>query len=114
MRVLVVGAGRSGARVLRQLHKNPNLTVLTLDPQEKPYAVREGIVAAIDICEALTPLTLDYVLAQAQPDLILLTTSTEDLGLGPAPGMDILVGALREELAAISEVPLIEVARASR
>lgn len=111
MRVLVVGAGRTGAQVLRQLHKNPNLTVLTADPLEKPYAVQEGVIKAIDVREALTPLTLDYVLAQTQPDLILLTTATEDMGLGTAPGIDILAGALRQELAALAGVPVIEVAR---
>lgn len=111
MRVLVVGAGRAGARVLRQLHKNAQLTVLVADPQEKPYAVRAGLISAVDFQEALTPLTLDYVLAQAQPDLILLTTTTSDLGLGTPAGLDILAEALREEIAAIAEVPVIQVAR---
>ncbi|UCC85748.1 MAG: hypothetical protein JSV81_12885 [Anaerolineales bacterium] len=111
MRVLVIGAGRTGAQVLRQLQKNPDLTVLTVDPREKPYAVQQGIIAGIDIHEALTPLTLEYVLERTRPDLALLTTTTEDLGLGKAPGMDILAGALREELAAIAEVPVISVAR---
>jgi len=37
----------------------------------------------------LTPLTLEYVLEQAQPDLVLLTTATEDIGLGRASDMDI-------------------------
>jgi hypothetical protein len=111
MRVLVIGAGRTGAQVLRQLQKNPDLTVLTVDPGEEPYAVQQGIISAVDIREALTPLTLEYVLERAQPDLVLLTTTTEDLGLGKAPGMDILADALREELAAIAEVPVIAVAR---
>ncbi len=112
MRILVVGAGRTGARVLRQLQKNDNLAVMTLDPVERPYAIEQGIIASVDIQEALTPLTLDYVMAQAQPDLILLTTGSEDLGLGQVPGIDILAEALRDELAAIAEVPVIEVSRA--
>ena len=111
MRILVVGAGRTGARVLQQLQKNPNLTMLTVDPREEPYAVQQGIIAAVDISETLTPLTLDYVLERAQPDLVLLTTTTEDMSLGKAPGIDILAGALREELAAIADVPVIAVAR---
>lgn len=111
MRILVIGAGRAGTRVLRQLQKNPGLILLTADPRKDPYAVQQGIIAAVDISEALTPLTLDYVLEQAQPDLVLLTTTTEDLGLGKAPGIDILAGALREELAAIADVPVIAVAR---
>ena len=42
---------------------------------------------------------------------MLLTTTTEDLSLGKAPGIDILAGALRDELAAITDVPVIAVAR---
>jgi ketopantoate reductase len=111
MRILVVGAGRVGARVLRQLQKNPELTIITVDPGEAPYAVEEGIIAKVDIRESLTPLTMDHVLTQAQPDLVLLTRTSEDLGLGKAPGTDILTEALQEELAAISQVPVIEVKR---
>lgn len=111
MRVLVVGAGLNGAKVIRQLMKNPAITIITSDPREDPYALEEGLIEAVDIQEALTPLTLDYVLRQAKADLILLTTSTEDLGLGRAPGIDILAGSLRDELAAIASAPVIEVAR---
>jgi hypothetical protein len=111
MRILVVGAGRVGARVLRQLQKNSQLIVITADPNETPYAVQEGIIEKVNIRESLTPLTLDYVIAQSHPDLIILTRTSEDLGLGFAPGTDILAEALREELAAICEVPVIEVAR---
>ena len=111
MRILVVGAGRVGARVLRQLQKNPQLTIITADPNERPYAVQEGIIEKVDVRESLTPLTLDLVIAQSHPDLMILTRTSEDLGLGMAPGTDILAEALRGELAAISEVPVIEVAR---
>ncbi len=111
MRILIIGAGPVGARVLRQLQKNPELTVITVDAQENPYAVEQGIINQIDIPEALTPLNLDYIIAQTQPDLILLTQATEDLGLGDAPGMGLMADALRDELVSISEVPMIEVAR---
>jgi hypothetical protein len=111
MRILVIGAGRTGACVLRQLQKNPALTVLTADAHERPYAVAQGIIPAVDYRESLTPFTLDHVLAQAQPDLVLLTRAPNDLGLGAAPGMDLFADSLRHELMAISEVPMIEVAR---
>ncbi|MBS1253654.1 MAG: hypothetical protein MAG451_02707 [Anaerolineales bacterium] len=114
MRILVIGAGVAGAQVLRQLQKNPNLTVLTVDPGEEPYAVQQGIIDAVDIHEAVTPLTLEHVLEQAQPDLVLLTMATEDMGLGQAPGIDLLIGALREEIAAIAGAPVIEVARTAK
>jgi hypothetical protein len=114
MRVLVVGAGRTGAEVLRQLQKNPDLTVLTADGQERPYAVEQGVIDSVDYQESLTPLTLEYVVGRAQPDLVLLTRAPRDLGLGSALGMDMLADALQDELATISDVPMILVAQTSR
>lgn len=111
MRILVVGAGQVGAQVLRQLQKNPSLTIITCDPNQEPFAVQKGIIAEIDIQETLTPLTLKYVLTQAEPDLILLASASEDFGLGTAPGVDLMVDSLKRELASISIIPLIEVAR---
>jgi hypothetical protein len=111
MRILVIGAGRTGARVIRQLRKNPAIEIVVADPRPELYAVEQGIIDAVDIREALTPLTLEHVLGQSHPDLVLLAMPTEDMGLGKAAGMDILAGALREELAALASVPVIEVAR---
>lgn len=111
MRVLVVGAGRTGSKVIRQLSKNPDIETITLDPRPDPFALSEGLIDEVDVVESLTPLSLDYILERTDPDLILLTTTTEDLGLGKAPGMDLLADALQEELAAVAEVPVIQVAR---
>ena len=111
MRVLVAGVGRIGAKILLQLKKNPNIEVLTVDPRIKPYAVQEGIISNVDFREAITPIALEYVIKQAKPDLILVTTTMEDMGLGKAPGIDIFVEALRKELASIIDVPVIGVAR---
>jgi predicted homoserine dehydrogenase-like protein len=109
---VVVGAGRVGARVLLQLQKNPKLEVLTVDPRNRPYAVQQRIIAAVDYHEALTPQAIEHVVQQTKPDLVLVTTSTEDMELGQAPGVDILVEALRREIAATARVPVIGVARA--
>ncbi len=111
MRILVVGAGRIGAKVLEQLKKNPAVTVLTLDPRDNPYALEQGIIDAVDFRESLTPLNLKYVLEKAQPDLILLARATEDLGLGNVLGMDLLSESLSQELTEICELPIIKVAR---
>lgn len=113
MTILVVGAGKTGAEVLRQLSKNSNLRILTLDPRDEPYAVTEGIVAAVDYKEALTPLSIDAIVRTAQPDLILLTSSPQDMGLGDAAGIDILSAALHDELATIADVPVIQVTPAA-
>jgi len=114
MRILVIGAGRTGARVIKQLRKNPGIVIIIADPRKELFAVEQGIIDAVDIREALTPLTLEHVLKESEPDLVILAMPTEDLGLGTPPGVDILAEALREELAALSRVPVIEVARTVR
>lgn len=111
MRILVIGAGATGAAVIKQLRKNPELTVVTADPRPNPAAVAQGVIENVDIREPLTPFNLDAILAQAQPDLVLLTRAPEDLGLGDAPGMDLFSESLGEELEAISTAPLIRVER---
>ena len=111
MRVLVVGAGRTGARVIKQLQKNPEIEIITADPRADAYAVERGLIEMVDILEGFTPLTVDYVLEKANPDLILLATTTDDLGLGNAPGIEILAESLRKEVASASDIPLIQVAR---
>ena len=59
MRVLVVGAGRVGSKVLLQLRKNPTITVFTVDPREDPQAVRDGIIEVVDYRRELTPRELE-------------------------------------------------------
>ena len=93
------------------MKKNETLTVVTLDPIQDPFAVQQGVIEQVDIQESLTPLTFDFVMDRAKPDLILLTTTTEDLGLGKAPGIEILAESLRAELMDISDTPVIQVAR---
>ncbi len=111
MRVLLVGAGVAGSRVLRQLRKNPNLTVLIADPRERPPALEEKLIDKVDYREVLTPLTLEFIVSQAQPDLVLIATETEDLGLGSPAGVEMMAEALRDEVAAVADVPILEVAR---
>jgi hypothetical protein len=113
MRILVIGAGRAGAQVLRQLQKNPDLTVMVADPRDRPYAVEQGIISAIDFRESLTPLTLDYLLQESQPHLVLLTRAPGDLGVGSSLGLDMLTDSLQDELVTISDVPMIVVSQAA-
>ena len=111
MRVLVVGAGRVGARVLRQLRKNPELTVVTVDPREEPFAVTEGVIPFVDYDAELTPMELEPVIEAVNPDLVLVTTSGEDIGRSGVPGLEVLVEALWGELEATAKVPVIAVDR---
>ena len=109
--ILVVGAGRSGGAVIRQLKKNPGISVFTADARDELYAVAEKIIDKVDIAEPVTPLNIDEIIAKYHPDLILLALPTEEMGLGKSAGVDILADALRDELSAVANVPVIEVAR---
>lgn len=111
MRVLVCGAGENGVNVIRQLRKNENIEIIVLDPRENPYGLREGIIEKIDIKEALTPLTIDFVIDEIKPELILFTMEAEDLGLGSIAGLEVLSSAMRDEVTSISSIPFIQVAR---
>jgi hypothetical protein len=113
MRILVIGAGRTGAQVLRQLQKNPELTAIVVDPHERPYAVEQGIISGVDYRESLTPLTLDYLMQKSRPDLVLLTRAPADLGVGSVLGLDMLAESLQDELVTLSDVPMIVVSQAS-
>jgi hypothetical protein len=109
--VLVIGAGRVGARVLCQLQKNPNLKILTVDPRKEPYAVQKGIIKKIDYYESLTSYTLKKIVNDIKPDIVLITTASEDICPQKVPGIEILVESLRRELAALANVPIISVSR---
>ena len=111
MRVLVIGAGPTGARVIEQLQKNRAIVVITADPGEEPFAVAQGVIEKVDIVGSITPLTIEAILREARPDIVLITTQPEDMGLGKTPGVDMLTEALHEEIAALCPVPIIEVAR---
>lgn len=111
MRVLVVGAGMVGARVLRQLKKNPKIEVVTVDPRDRPYAVEQGIIEDVDYHAELNTVELKETLSKVRPDLVLVTTSKEDMARTGVSGLEVLVTALRNELEATAEVPIIAVAR---
>lgn len=114
MGILVIGAGRAGTRVIRQLLKNPNIEILAADPREELYAVEEGPIEQVDFAENPMPINLEHVLDRARPSLMILAMASEEMGLGKAPAVDILAEALREELAAVADVPVIEVARSGQ
>ncbi len=111
-KILVVGAGDTGSRVIQQLRKNSEIEIVVLDPRQNPSGLKNGVIDKVDIAEALTPLTLDYILERCRPDMILLASHAEDMGLGNVGGADLLSHSLRDELAAISPVPVVEVERA--
>jgi ketopantoate reductase len=111
MRVLVIGAGMVGARVLTQLKKNTRLEVVTVDPRERPYAVEQGVIEGVDYHVDLNTIEVMETVNKVRPDLVLVTTSKEDIARAGVSGLEVLATGLRNELEATAEVPVIAVAR---
>jgi hypothetical protein len=109
--ILVIGAGKVGAKVLIQLKKNPKLNVSTVDSREVPFAVEEGIIDSVDYVVELTPIELKPLIERIAPDIVLVTTSREDISKSNVPGLDILVDSLRQEIELTVDVPIIAVNR---
>jgi hypothetical protein len=111
MMVLLVGAGRVGAKTIRQLNKNPKTRIITVDPRETPFALKEGLIDSVDYLLQLNPNEIISVIKKVKPDLVLVTTSKEDIGRTGIPGLEVLVESLKNELESTAEVPIIAVAR---
>jgi hypothetical protein len=110
--ILVIGAGKVGAKVLLQLKKNPKLEVITVDSREIPFAVKEGIIDSVDYILKLTPIELKPLIESIAPDIVLVTTSRDDISRSNVPGLEILVDSLRQELEFTADAPIIAVNRA--
>lgn len=111
MRVLVVGAGRVASKVLLQLKKNPAIKVITVDPRKRPPAVEEGIIEDVNYHSELKLGELSKLIQIEAPDLVLVTTSAEDISRIGVSGLEILVESLRNELEASANAPIIAVSR---
>ena len=109
--ILVIGAGKVGAKVLLQLKKNPKIEVKTLDSRETPFAVVEGIIDSVDYIAELIPIELKPLIESIAPSIVLVTTSREDISRSNVPGLEILVDSLRQELELTVDVPIIAVNR---
>lgn len=109
--ILVIGAGKVGAKVLLQLKKNPKLYVSTVDSREVPFAVEEGIIDYVNYIVELTPIELKPLIERIDPDIVLVTTSREDISRSNVPGLEILVDSLRQEIELTVDVPIIAVNR---
>ena len=57
MRIWLIGADQAGSEALRQLKKNPAVTVVVSDAADRPKAVSDGVIARVDMVESVTPVT---------------------------------------------------------
>ncbi|HDP96594.1 MAG TPA: hypothetical protein ENN25_02745 [Euryarchaeota archaeon] len=78
MKVMVVGAGAIGTEIIKQMHKNPRIEVIVVDPKDKPKAVAEGVIQKVDIRKHVTPLNFEEVVKEADPELVIIARTIED------------------------------------
>lgn len=107
MKVLLVGGGETGAEILKQLSKNPRIKVILSDLREKPPVVEMGLARKVDILGNITPMNIRAVIKKHKPDLIIIALSPEDIALEKVPSGDILTSQLKNEIADVSEVPVL-------
>ncbi len=107
MRVWLIGAGKIGTAALLQLRKNPEIQVVVSDPIPNPTAVEEGIIERVDYVENVTPVNVNRLARRIRPDLVLLTPSVVEHGLGSMEGAAALVEALNYEIASRCEYPVL-------
>ena len=80
MRIWLIGAEQAGSEALRQLKKNPAVTVIVSDAVDRPKAVSDGVIAKVDMVENVTPVNINQLARRVRPDLILI-----DAGAARAP-----------------------------
>ena len=107
MRIWLIGAETIGAATLRQLQKNPDISVVVSDPSPNPLAVREGLIAKVDYLETVNPVNITPLARRIRPDLILLSPPEGGVGLGALEGGQALDQALNYEISARSDYPVI-------
>lgn len=113
MRIWLIGAGRAGSGVLRQLWKNPGIEVIVSDPHAEPHAVKNGIIEEVSFVERITPININQVAQRVRPDLILIATGSGSNAYGNVQGSSALADALNYEIAASSDVPCIIISRSN-
>ncbi len=72
MRIWLIGADQAGSEALRQLKKNPAVTVVVSDAADRPKAVSDGVIARVDMVENVTPVNINQLARRVRPDLILI------------------------------------------
>lgn len=113
MRIWLIGAGRAGAGVLRQLWKNPDIEVIVSDPHANPQAVKDGIIDDVNYVERITPININQLAQRIRPDLILIATGSGAQSYGNVEGSSALAEALNYETAASSDCPCLILSRSN-
>ncbi|MEM0342732.1 MAG: hypothetical protein QXJ32_04785 [Thermoplasmata archaeon] len=108
MKVLVVGGGKLGSMVIRQLRKNPRLEIVVADPHRNPCAVAEDRLCDFHLRVHVTPLNFKEVVDRVKPDLVVLARTTEDWEQSDVPMGAQYVAGMERELTK-GDVPVLPV-----
>jgi hypothetical protein len=107
MRIWLIGADGAACEVLRQIQKNPAITVYVSDPNPRPRAVTDGLLPKVDLIENVTPANVNLLARRIRPDLILIDAGAAHRAMRGVSGGQFFAEALQSEIAAISECPCL-------
>lgn len=97
MRVLVIGAEKLGAQVIRQLKKIPDVEIVVAERRERPEAVTSGEIEKVDIVSHVTAMNFGEVLSETKPDFVVLARTVQDWEKSDTPmGSEFVCGMERE------------------
>ena len=97
MRVLVIGAEKLGAKVIKQLKKIPDAEIVVAERRERPFAVECGAIDKVDVVAHVTSMNFEETLEQTSPDFVILARTVEDWGKAETPmGSEYVAGMERE------------------
>ena len=105
MRIWLIGADTGGSNAIRQARKNPALELYVSDSTERPRAVTDRLISAVDSVESVTPVNINQLGRRIRPDLILVDRGALQRALGKAGG-PAFAESLIFEMAAASDYPL--------
>ncbi len=107
MRIWLIGADVAGANALRQLRKNESIEVVVSDSTDRPRAVVDRVLAAVDYVESVTPMNINTLARRIRPDLILIDRGAISRAIGRVSGGVTFAEALQDEIAAASDLPCL-------
>ncbi len=97
MRILVVGAEKLGAQVIKQLKKRDDIDLVVADVNETPAAVSQGLIERVDILAHVTALNFEEIVERAKPDFVILARTISDWQKSDVPmGGEYVLGMERE------------------
>jgi hypothetical protein len=105
MRIWLIGAGPAGIEALRQLRKSEEIEIVVTAENERPQAVKDGLLGKVDYVDTVTSLNINSLARRIRPDLILLDPAMNSLSR--VAGGAIFNQSMLEEMAASSDFPCI-------